>query len=76
MKILVITGSITYAIMGRDILKKAGLPSEIKRQANSLKRLGCGYGIKTNEEGLKLLKESKIKILDIENLGEKNDISR
>ncbi len=44
----VITGTVTYAIKGRDILRKMGYKAELKRTLNAGPNLGCGYGVVTN----------------------------
>lgn len=74
MKSFVITGSVTYAIMGKDLLNNNNIYAKIKRQPSNNRR-GCGYGIITTKQGVELLKANGIKILDIEELVQ-NDISR
>jgi hypothetical protein len=67
----VITGTITYAIKGRDVLRKNGFKAELIRTVNAAGSVGCGYGISTNcdEEtiidlfnryGIKYLKISQV----------------
>lgn len=66
-KFIVITGTITYAIKGRDLLRRAGYKASIER-VTSGDRIGCGYGIFVlgNIKNIKdLLEENSIKILDI-----------
>lgn len=41
----VATGTITYAIKGRDVLRKHGFSAELKRLSGNIKGFGCGYGI-------------------------------
>ena len=65
MKSFVITGSITKAYLARDILNKYGIKTEIKRQPNNLKRLGCGYGVIVDKRAVEVLKQNGIKILGI-----------
>lgn len=61
--------SITYAIKGRDILRKQGFRSYVERKtSNNSSNLGCGYVI-VAEGNLKnivsILNNSGIKILEI-----------
>ena len=61
-------GSLTYAMKGRDILYKKGIKCEIKRQANNSNRLGCGFGVLTTSEGVRILEKSGIRILGIKEI--------
>lgn len=62
-----ITGTVTYAIKGRDALRQHGYRATLKRTTNTTEGAGCGYGVVTNCEkdkitaifnkyGIKLLK--------------------
>lgn len=62
-----ITGTVTYAIKGRDVLRRHGYKAQLKRTVNSIEGAGCGYGVITNckadiievifnKYGIKLLK--------------------
>lgn len=44
----VITGTITYAIKGRDALRRGGCKAELKKAVNMGGNVGCGYGVVTN----------------------------
>lgn len=44
----VITGTITYAIKGRDVLRRSGFHAELTRTVHAGGNVGCGYGIITN----------------------------
>lgn len=68
MGVYVITGSVTYALQGRDLLKRAGIKAEIKRQPSGLDRVGCGYGIITDKQAVPLLKSGGIKIMEIRDI--------
>ncbi len=62
------TGTITYAIKGRDILRSKGYKARIERRNSDLGTLGCGYSIiATGDIGQmeSLLKTSGIKILAV-----------
>jgi hypothetical protein len=49
----IITGTVTYAIKGRNILRSMGYTSEIRRLTDISGNVGCGYGVYTNCEPLK-----------------------
>lgn len=62
------TGTVTYAIKGRDLLRKKGFKVRIER-ATTGKTFGCGYSIFLEgdiEEAEKILRENGVKILDIQ----------
>ncbi len=70
MKSFVITGGLTKAYIARDFLIKNKIKAEVKRQPNNLKRLGCGYGVVTDQKGVDLLKSSGTSILGIIEIGD------
>ena len=60
--------SITYAIKGRDSLRKQGFKAFVERKTNANGNAGCGYVIvaEGNRERItQILKLSGIKILEI-----------
>lgn len=65
---LITTGTVTYALKGRDILRKKGFKANIERITSGENNMGCGYSvavygdIKTAEQ---LLRNSGVKILKI-----------
>ena len=64
----VITGTITYAIKGRDVLRRNGFRAELMRTVNAAGNVGCGYGIATNcdeETIIELFNRYGIKFLRI-----------
>lgn len=64
---IIATGTVTYAIKGRDILRKNGFTVKIERITGD-KTLGCGYVLVLNDnvsEAEKILKENGVKILKI-----------
>lgn len=69
MKMYVIsTGTITYAMRGRDILRKKGYKAYLKRITNEADRVGCGYSIVVVgvlDNISELLHNAGIKILSI-----------
>ncbi|MEG1887258.1 MAG: putative Se/S carrier-like protein [Oscillospiraceae bacterium] len=71
----IVTGSVTYALRGRDVLKNAGYRVKTERISNKYANSGCGHGIVVSgniEQILMLLKSKSIKVLRTEVL--KNDI--
>ncbi len=46
----IITGTVTYAIKGRNFLRSKGYEAEMRRLTNISGNVGCGYGIYTNCE--------------------------
>lgn len=66
-KHLLITGTITYAIRGRDILRSHGYSANMEKTKSGLKS-GCGYSISVSgeiEKIEKILRDSGVKILEI-----------
>ncbi len=60
--------SITYAIKGRDILRKEGVKAYTERKTNLVNHTGCGYVITAygNLDKIKaILEKSSVKILNI-----------
>ncbi len=57
----IVTGTITYAIKGRDVLRRNGYHAEMTRTVQSTGNVGCGYGVLTD------CKPEKIKTLFSEN---------
>lgn len=65
---IIVTGTVTYAIKGRDILRNKGFRVSIERNSTGLSRYGCGYAIVVDgniEEATGILKKHGVKILDI-----------
>ena len=59
------TGTVTYAIKGRDLLKRAGFSAKIARDFGGV---GCGYGISVTgdiDRAAELLAKAGIKIYEI-----------
>ena len=68
MKHIVVTGTITYAIRGRDILRKYGFKAAVERNSRGLGRIGCGYGIVIEGDisrAEEILKDNSVKIIEI-----------
>ena len=65
---IITTGTVTYAIKGKDILKRNGFKAKVERIMSGKGSSGCGYSIiieKDIEKAVALLKESGIKILEV-----------
>lgn len=65
---LISTGTVTFAIKGRDILRKHGINARVEKISSGKANNGCGYAVATagNIDLIKdLLKENGIRILDI-----------
>ncbi len=65
---MIITGTITYAIRGRDLLRKNSMRASVERDISGSSRLGCGYGIAVYgdiNKALNILNENGIKILEV-----------
>lgn len=63
----IITGTITYAIRGRDILRRQGYSANMEKTKQSLTH-GCGYSITVSGDIKQIeaiLKGAGIKILEI-----------
>ncbi len=61
------TGTVTYAIKGRDLLRKKGFKVKIERITAGEIR-GCGYAVILEgnlEQAERILRENGVKILDI-----------
>ena len=65
---MVVTGTITYALRGRDILRKKGSKATVERNPGGSNRYGCGCGIAVigDIDGtIRILKDNGIKVLDV-----------
>lgn len=68
MKNVIVTGTVTYAIRGRDVLRKNGIISSVERNSSGLGRLGCGYGIVVRgdiDKAVDILTQNNIKIIEV-----------
>lgn len=64
---IIATGTVTYAIKGRDLLRRKGFKVNIERITGKA-NLGCGYAIVLDGDIIaaeKLLRENGVKILEI-----------
>lgn len=65
---IITTGTVTYAIKGRDILRQKGYKVKIERITSGKGANGCGYGIILDGdigEAEKILQTAGVKILEI-----------
>ena len=73
-KRLLQVNSITYAVKGRELLKRNGFKAYIERTPNNLDRVGCGYSIFVSgdvDAAEALLNNAGIKVLSREVGGDK-----
>lgn len=64
----IVTGTVTYAIKGRDILRKKGFKASVERSSSVQSSEGCGYSIiveENIEQAQQILREAGVKILKI-----------
>ena len=64
---IISVGSVTYAIKGRDLLRKMGVKAYIERKTNANGEVGCGYVIvaEGNRESIvNALSDAEIKITE------------
>lgn len=64
----VVTGTITYAIKGRDILRRYGYKAHIEKITDTSQNVGCGYTIVLKGDIMKaqdILRNAGVKILQI-----------
>lgn len=62
------TGTITYALKGRDLLRRYGITNRIERVSSGPGSKGCGYTLVISGDITKaeaLLRKAGIKILEI-----------
>ena len=48
--VFITTGTVTYAIKGRNVLRESGYNAEIRRITGDTQGVGCGYGVYTNAD--------------------------
>ena len=68
-KIIIVTGTVTYAIKGRDALRRKGIAAKVERKSSMNEGAGCGYTVVTSgDKGkiLDILNEAGVKILKTE----------
>lgn len=65
---LITTGTVTYALKGRDILRKKGFKADVEKISTNENNLGCGYSIKIYGDiktAEQILRSNGVKILKI-----------
>lgn len=68
MKYVIVTGTVTYAIRGRDVLRRSGISATVERNSSGLGRYGCGYGIVVKDDinkAVEILRNNSVKIIDV-----------
>lgn len=66
-KFMIVTPSVTYALKGRDALRRAGFSATVRRKLGQNGE-GCGYGIVTGGEVKRItqiLKDASVRIVEI-----------
>jgi len=65
---IITTGTVTYAIKGKDLLKRNGIKAKVERIMSGKGSSSCGYSIiieNNLDAALSLLKSNGIKILEV-----------
>ena len=66
---LIMVGSVTYAIKGRDLLRRMGYRASMERTPAHLNRVGCGYSITVEDldaiKASRILEENGIKVYGV-----------
>ena len=69
-KFFIVTGTVTHAAKGREILRKSGIKAYAQRSF-APDRIGCGYGIVAVGDIrniLSILSQADVKVLDVKNM--------
>lgn len=64
----IVTGSVTYAIKAKEILRRNGILASVEKITTTENDIGCGYAVAIKEnpdEAVELLKSKGVKILKI-----------
>lgn len=67
-KYLIVTGTVTYAVKGKDLLNKKSIKAKVEKLSDIKSNHGCGYAINVfgNIEIItEILKNAGVKILEI-----------
>ncbi|MBE6728200.1 MAG: DUF3343 domain-containing protein [Ruminococcaceae bacterium] len=65
------TGTVTYAIKGRDLLRRYGYKVKLERATSQSVSVGCGYSLIINGDLSKaeeLLRGADVKILSVDEI--------
>ncbi len=66
---LIMVPSVTYAIKGRDLLKKINVPSQVQRTPKVSRTSSCGYSLLVAEKDIhrarEYLEQSGVNVLGI-----------
>ncbi len=66
-RLLIVTGTVTYAVKAKDVLVRKGYKAYVER-STAKDRIGCGYGVTVTgdkEEILRHLINAGIKVLSV-----------
>ena len=64
----IVTGTITYALKGKDILRKKGFNAMVQKLSLQEENIGCGYAVLIRgniEKAMEILKKAEVKVLKI-----------
>lgn len=68
-KFMIVTGTITYAMRARDVLRRKGIEARVEKPPKLKSSMGCGYGVTVSgniENITQILSDSGVKIISIE----------
>ncbi len=64
------TGTVTYALKGRDLLRKLGFKAYVERRTRDIGKYGCGYSIVLKDGDIdkarSVLTANGVRILNVE----------
>ncbi len=64
----IVTGTITYALKAKDILRKNGFNAMVQKLSLQEENIGCGYAVLIRgniEKAMEILKKAEVKVLKI-----------
>ncbi len=64
----IVTGTVTYAMMGQDLLQRQGYAARAGRAQKPIPHTGCGWGIYINADpapAVELLRQNGVKVLQV-----------
>jgi len=67
----IVTGTVTYAIKARDILRRNGFFAKVEKINDGSDNIGCGYAVRIKSDintAVDILNASGVKILKIKNI--------
>ncbi len=64
----IVTGTVTYAMMGQDLLLRQGFSARAGRAQKPIPHTGCGWGIYIKADpapAVELLRQNGVKVLQV-----------